>query len=193
LVDNLKKEGHEVIELDPNIDLLRTILPVYRTISSVEAFSTNSNLTGFLFGECFDKASGNYEEKITQARTEGFGYEVKKRFLFAQEAIINNKKIYLKSMKLRRLIREEIERQLDEVDALLNIAAPNIAHKIEKFYKGDLLANTYLTIFNATGSPSLTVPDIQEGKMPVGFNIVTKQFKDLECLQYSKIVEENIE
>jgi aspartyl-tRNA(Asn)/glutamyl-tRNA(Gln) amidotransferase subunit A len=192
-VTNLKNAGHEVVELDVDIKLVSSLLAVYRTISSIEAFSTNSNLTGFLFGKSFNDVKGTYEEKIRAARTKGFGYEVKKRFLFAQEGILNSAEIYHQAQKLRTLIKKEIDSQLDKVDTILNIAAPNIAHKADNFYEGDLLANAYLGIFNATGNPSLTVPYIEEGKMPMGFNIVTKPLHDMECLQYSKIVEDNLE
>ncbi len=80
-IEKLKEDGHEIVEADNvNEKVLSTIGTVYRIIASTEALSCNSNLTGFVFGTSFENGD-NYVERITNARTKGFNYEVKKRFL----------------------------------------------------------------------------------------------------------------
>lgn len=186
----LEKKGHTVIAVKPRKEILETILPVYRIITHLEAFSQNANLTGFLFGSNFDiESAKSFEEKITEARTKGFGYEVKKRFLFGQHAILNGKDLYEKAQRARQAISEELKRLLGEVDALYNPAQPHPAHVIGSPYETTVLAENYLTLFNASGMPGITIGIKKDKELPMGLSIHTDIHKDLECLQIGKIIE----
>lgn len=187
-LERLEKDGHTIIELKPNLNILERILIVYRIISSVEAFSVNSNLTGFLFGE--EGFGKTFEDQIIDARTTGFGFEVKKRFMFAMESIINNEEIYHKAAKVRTLIIEELDEIFKSVDAIV-MPANNKFKPLEndKNSKYGSLMDDYLGLFNANGSPSITIPTSSDKTSPIGINISTKPFNDLEALQIAHIME----
>jgi len=154
-----REQGHELVELEPNREVLSSILVVYRTISSVEALSTNASMNGFLFGNYFGK-EGNYDDKITKARTDGFTYEVKRRHLFGAEAVMNNAGLYREARKARTLIIEEVNKMFEQCDLLVNPATGKYPPLIEENnpLRYGSLVDDYLGIFNATGSPSITVP-----------------------------------
>ncbi len=188
----LKEDGHEIVNVtDADKKVLSTINTVYRILSSTEALSCNSNLTGFVFGSYFENGK-NYEEKITNARTEGFGYEVKKRFLWAQHARYHEENYYLKAIQLRRLINNEINRILSMGDVLLIPTTPNLADDINAFNSFDHtnLLNNILTIFNCNGSPSLSMPVSKDGHRSTSVNISALPFDDKKVLKLSNRLEE---
>lgn len=188
----LEAKGHEYVALEPNKDILNMILPVYRVITHLEAFSQNANLTGFLFGYGFDsEGEGSFEEKIRDVRTKGFGYEVKKRFLYGQHAILFGKDLYHKAQRARRAISEELERLMTGIDGIINPAQPHPPHEINNPKPAPSIASDYLTTFNASGMPGITVGFKEEGELPMGIAVHTPVHKDLECLQIGKLVEDN--
>ncbi|NQX83539.1 MAG: Asp-tRNA(Asn)/Glu-tRNA(Gln) amidotransferase subunit GatA [Mycoplasmataceae bacterium] len=191
-INLLKEDGHKIIEAnDVEIRKLSTILSVYRVISSIEAFSCNSNLTGFNFGDYFDEGN-NYEEKIINARTKGFGYEVKKRFLWSRESIYSEEKYYFKAIKLRTLINEEINRILSMGDVLMIPGTADLADNINNInnFPSDHLLNNFLTIFNSNGSPSLTMPITKNNHLSTTVNISSLPFHDKKVFKLSNRLEE---
>lgn len=191
-IDLLKKDGHEIIEADNvNFKVLSGILPVYKVISSVEAFSCNSNLTGFHFGSGFEEGD-SYEERMINARTKGFDYEVKKRFLFATEARYSKDKEYDKATKLRKLINEETNRILSLGDVLLIPGAPNLADDIEALNNFPLtnLLNNILMLHNSNGSPSLTMPITKDGHKSTSVNISSLPFNDSKVFKLANRLED---
>ncbi len=194
VISKLKNEGHEIIELnDVNLSLFKSILVVYRVISSVEALSCNANLTGFLFGgQNFSNIEGSFENKIVEERTNGFGYESKKRQLFAAESILDSETNYHKARKYRTLIVQELDRIFGKVDAIImpshSTFPPKIKHKDDYIKYGSFM-DDYLTLFNANGSPSITVSTLKNKDKSIGLNISTRPFADKQCLQIAKIVE----
>lgn len=190
ILKKAEKDGHNIIDVKVNKKILQTILLIYRIISSIESFSVNASLTGFLYGNYFGK-KGTFEEKITDARTEGLGYEVKRRWLFAMEAISNGELIYHKAQKTRTLIINELNRIFKQVDALVMpshiYSSPLVAEG--DVLKYELLSDNYLGLFNANGSPSITIPTNKYKNNPTALNISAKPFNDLEVLQIAKILE----
>lgn len=189
-IELLKNDGHKFIEVEINKSLYETVLTIYRVISSVEAFSCNSNLTGFHFGKYFEKGIG-YEEGIESARTNGFGYEVKKRFLYAQEVRYSENPEYLKALKMRRLLADDINGHLSKGDVLLIPSTPTLSPTVEN---GVRLSNThildnFLTIFNANGSPSLSMPITKNGHKSTSVNISALPFNDKKVLKLANRLE----
>ncbi len=191
-IAKLVEDGHEIVEAtDVKEDILRTILTVYRVISSTEAFSCNSNLTGFNFGTYFGE-EGDYLERIAEARTKGFDYEVKKRFLWAQHSRFVEENYYKKALQLRGLIIEELNRIIGLGDVLLIPSTPNLADDIEAMnsFPHNHLLNNALTLFNCNGSPSITVPVTRDGHLSTSVNISGLPFHDKDVLQLANRLEE---
>ncbi|AVN63531.1 Asp-tRNA(Asn)/Glu-tRNA(Gln) amidotransferase GatCAB subunit A [Mesoplasma florum] len=196
LFETLKSKGYEVVEVQFNQELLDSLSAIYKMISFSESVSTNANLDGIKFGQ--RAAGSDYVEIITNSRTEGFGNEVKQRFLVgALNLNKENQTIYLnKAKQVRRLIVEELNRVFSKTDILIIPPTDNVAPLIEerkinvsseKEYLSDIL-----TLANFNGSPSITIPFVKEGKLGIGININTKPKEDLLCLQAAKLLEDII-
>lgn len=193
VISTLKNDNQNIIEVkNINKSVLSTILLVYKVISSVEAFSCNSNLTGFQFGNYFKNKGKNYEEKIKLARTKGFNYEVKKRFLYAQHAKYSKQNYYLKAMKLRKLINDELNRILSLGDVLIIPTTTSLSSKtvsLKNFSNSGLL-NNFLTLFNCNGSPSITIPVKKNKHLSTSVNVSSLPFNDDKVFKISKRLEE---
>ncbi|AVN60843.1 amidase family protein [Mesoplasma florum] len=196
LFETLKSKGYEVIEVQFNQELLDSLSAIYKMISFSESVSTNANLDGIKFGQ--RAAGSDYVEIITNSRTEGFGNEVKQRFLVgALNLNKENQTIYLnKAKQVRRLIVEELNRVFNKTDILIIPPTDNVAPLIEerkikvspeKEYLSDIL-----TLANFNGSPSITIPFVKEEKLGIGININAKPKEDLLCLQAAKLLEDII-
>ncbi len=191
-IQSLKEDGHKIIEVnDVNDKVLRQVLTVYRIISSVEAFSCNSNLTGFHFGSYFGE-DGSYSDKITEARSKGFDYEVKKRFLWGQHARYSEENYYRKAIQLRKMINDEINRIIGMGDVILAPTTPSLADDINALnsYPHNHLLNNILTIFNSNGSPSISIPVTKNGHLSTSVNISALPFNDKKVLQLANRLEE---
>lgn len=189
-LDLLKVDGHNIIEVEINHKLYEAVLVIYRVISSVEAFSCNSNLTGFHFGTYFEKGVP-YIDGIIAARSEGFGYEAKKRFLYAQEVRYSDEPEYLKALKLRRVLADDINSHISKGDVLLIPSTPTLSPRVED---GVRLSNThildnFLTVFNANGSPSLSMPITKNGHKSTSVNISALPFDDDKVLKLANRLE----
>ncbi len=191
-IELLKADGHEIIEAtDVKDKILKQILTVYRIVSSTEAFSCNANLTGFLFGTYLGE-EGDYIQRITEARTKGFGYEVKKRFLWGQHSRYVEENYYRKAIKMRNLINEEMNRIIGLGDVLLFPTTPNLADDIDAMnsFPHDHLLSNILTIFNSNGSPSISMPVTKNGHLSTSVTISGLPFNDKKVLQLANRLEE---
>ncbi len=189
-IELLKADGHNIVEVEIDEKLYESVYIIYRVISSVEAFSCNSNLTGFHFGSYFEQGS-SYEDAITSARTEGFGYEVKKRFLYAQEVRYSDEPEYLKALKLRRVLSEDINSHISKGDVLLIPSTPTLSPKVEDGIRLSYthILDNFLTIFNANGSPSLSMPITKDGHKSTSVNISALPFEDDKVLKLANRLE----
>ncbi|ATQ35321.1 aspartyl/glutamyl-tRNA amidotransferase subunit A [Mesoplasma entomophilum] len=196
LFETLKSNGFEVKEVEFKQELLDSLSAIYKMISFSESVSTNANLDGIKFGR---RSTGtDYVEIITNSRTEGFGEEVKQRFLVgALNLNKENQTIYLnKAKQVRRLIVEELNKVFKEVDILIIPPTDKVAPLIEetkiKSTPEKEYLNDILTLANFNGSPSITIPFLKEGKLGIGININAKPKEDLLCLQAAKMLEDII-
>ncbi len=190
MLEKAKNKGHELVELFPDATALKLAIPVYRTISSIEAASSTASFTGFLYGSFLGK-DGTFDQKVISARTAGFNYEVKRRLLLGQEAIANEGKMYHKAMKGRTLIIQELKKIFDQVDVLVHPATEILSPTLKQYINEDFgsIIHDFYVLFNANGSPSINLPSNRNHYYSTGIGIAAKPFDDLKLLQFAKILE----
>lgn len=194
VVEGLKADGAIVKEVTFDEKLMRAILPTYYIIANAEATANHSNLDGINFGR---RADGNtMEEIMINSRSEGFGPWIKKRFVFGSYALFeeNQDRILKKAHKIRRLIVDEIMRELKEADVLIAPAAPSVAPLIDGTSTDELsleylIADNHMVIGNFGGLPSLTLPMGLVGGLPVGVNVTANPFDEQIMFDLSKAIE----
>ncbi len=194
VIDNLKQDGAIVKEVYFNETLMKAILPTYYIIANAEATANHSNLDGINFGQRVD--GGSIEEIMINSRSVGFGPWIKKRFIIGSYALFeeNQDRILKKAHKIRRLIVDEVMKELKEADILIAPAAPGIAPKIEgtstdELSEEYLVADNHMVIENFAGLPSLTLPMGFVDNMPVGVNVSANPFKEDVMFNVAKAIE----
>ncbi|MBR0302112.1 MAG: aspartyl/glutamyl-tRNA amidotransferase subunit A [Bacilli bacterium] len=194
-VKMLKNDGFTVdfVEIDEKI--LSSLFPTYFVISCAEATSNNANMDGIKFGPYYNGQT--FEDVVTQARTNGFGELIKRRFIIGNFALMkeNQKDLFLRAQKNRRVIVNAVNDILKEYDFIYCPAAPSIAPKVGE--KSDRLSNEYLiadnhlVIANFAGLPSITLPIGMKDGMPFGANFTGRAFEDKQVLQIAYELEKH--
>lgn len=187
LITQLKKQGIKIIEKDFDLDLLKAINVTYSILSFSEASSNLANLSGITFGQSIE--GNNWDQIMTKTRSEKFGQVLQRRLTLGAYflAIENQKELFEKAQKVRRLVVEAFNKIYQEADFILNIATP-IAPKINEG-KEDTIINDYLIHSNFEGSPSIVLPFALHQKMPFGICLDTKLDNDQKLLSVALYLE----
>lgn len=192
-INKLKEKGYTVENVSVPLELLETLFPTYFVISCAEATSNNANLDGIKFGPHSDGAT--FEEVMSNARTNGFGELIKRRFVIGSFSLMKENKndLYIRALKNRRRIVDVINSIFSTYDFIYLPAAPTIAPKIgevsDKLSDEYLIADNHLVIGNFAGLPSITLPIGFEEEMPYGANVTGRAFEDEKVLQIANEIE----
>ena len=192
-IKKLKEKGYTVENVSVSLKLLETLFPTYFVISCAEATSNNANLDGIKFGPYSDGAT--FEEVMSNARTNGFGELIKRRFVIGSFSLMreNKEELYVRALRNRRRIVDTINEILSKYDFIYLPAAPSIAPKIDsvsdKLSDEYLIADNHLVIGNFAGLPSITLPIGFENGMPYGANVTGRAFEDEKVLQIANEIE----
>ncbi len=183
-IEIFKEKGAIVEEVSISHQLLNALFPTYLVISCAEATSNNANLDGVKFGPRFGDAK-TYQEVMMNARTNGFGELIKRRFVIGSYSLFksNQEEIFLRAQKIRHLIVNRVNEILNEYDAIYvpcvstarNPFENSVTDKLSDEY---LIAENHLAIANFGGLPSITLPIGLDDNFPFGANITTKAFDE---------------
>ncbi len=193
-IEYLKRQGHEIVPLSfPNMKFL---LPTYYILTMAEASSNLSRYDGIRFGHR-TTASNNLTELYKKSRTEGFGKEVKKRILLGSFILSADyyDAYYTKAQKVRQIIKKETEAFFDNVDFIVSPTTPTPAFKIGEKSENQMemfLADIFTVHANVIGFPSISIPNgTTSANLPIGFQILGKNFDEKRMLSFAYYLEEN--
>ncbi len=187
-----RKMGAELVEVSLKYHSLVT--PVYYVIAPAEAASNLSRYDGVRFGYRAENPQ-NLEELYFRTRTEGFGREVKSRILMGTYATTEAlyKDYYVQSLKIRRLIANEYNELLKEVDF---IAGPTVAggafpqdQKTSSIQNSLFDAN--LIGANLAGLPALSHQMGFANNLPLGFQLIGRAFDEGRLLALAHQYQQN--
>ncbi len=192
-VNEYEKLGAEIKEVSlPNMKLA---IPTYYVIASAECSANLSRYDGVRFGyRCEDPADLN--DLYIRSRGEAFGEEVKRRILMGTYALSAGyyDAYYIKAQKVRRLISEDFNNALAEVDVLMGPVSPTTAFSIGEKTSDPIemyLADIYTIAINLAGLPAMSVPAGFVDNKPVGLQIIGNYFAEDRLLniahQYQQV------
>ena len=190
----LKDKGFAVEYVSIEEKILTSLFPTYFVISCAEATSNNANMDGIKFGPYYKGES--YEDVVRQARTNGFGELIKRRFIIGNFALMkeNQNDLFLRAQKNRRVIVDTVNKILKDYDFIYLPAAPSVAPKkneaSDRLSNEYLIADNHLVIGNFAGLPSLTLPIGFKDGLPFGANITGRAFEDKQVFQMAYQVEQ---
>ncbi|WP_319506568.1 Asp-tRNA(Asn)/Glu-tRNA(Gln) amidotransferase subunit GatA [uncultured Methanolobus sp.] len=169
-------------------------LASYYIIAMSEASSNLARFDGTRYGL---RAEGeNWHVMASKTRAEGFGTEVKRRILLGTYALSAgyHDKYYLKALKVRTLVKQDFDKALANVDVLMAPTMPTPAFKIGEKIEDPLslyLADVNTVPINLAGVPSISVPCGFASNMPVGLQIIGKQFDENTIIKAAYSYEQN--
>ncbi len=183
-VNEYKKLGAEIKEVSlPNMKLA---IPAYYVIASAECSANLSRYDGVRFGyRCDNPADLN--DLYTRSRGEAFGAEVKRRILMGTYALSAGyyDAYYIKAQKVRRLISEDFNKALSEVDVLMGPVSPTTAFGIGEKTSDPIemyLADIYTIAINLAGLPAISLPAGFAADKPVGLQVIGDYFSEQRLL-----------
>jgi aspartyl-tRNA(Asn)/glutamyl-tRNA(Gln) amidotransferase subunit A len=191
LLNKLTSEGVEINEVE--LKYAEYALPAYYIIAMSEASSNLARFDGVRYGysKYYD---GVWKETFAKNRGEGFGIEVKRRILLGSFILSAGyyEQYYVKALKVRRLIKDELDSLLKKFDLIISPTMPVLPPKIGeviddplRMYAMDL--NTVLA--NLAGIPALSQPAGFYNNLPVGLQLMGKYLSDYYLMAVSKLIQ----
>ena len=191
LIQNLESAGHEITYFD--FPLLEQLVPAYYVLTTAEASSNLSRYTGMLYGKRSENAH-DLESTYTLSRTEGFGPEVKRRIMLGTFVLSSDHydAYYSKAQKVRRVIQDQTNAVLGNVDAILIPTTSTPAFKFGEKSKDPIamyLADLFTVQANLAGNPAISLPLFEtEAGLPMGIQLMGKSFKEQELFNLSQLL-----
>src|SRR5690606_37461668 len=109
------------------------LVPTYYILSTAEASSNLSRYDGVRYGHRSIQTK-DLESMYTKSRTEGFGAEVKKRIMLGTFVLSEGyfDAYFTKALRVRRLLRDRIDKILEHHDALVLPVATSEPWKLDE-------------------------------------------------------------
>ncbi len=179
-----KLTGNNVISIDlPHTEYA---LAAYYIIMPAEVSSNLSRYDGIKYGLAERKET--LLSSYLASRSHGFGDEVKRRIILGTYALSHGyyDAYYKKALQVRTLIQQDFEQAFKQVDIILTPTSPTIAFKVEEKSADPLqmyLSDIYTIPASLAGLPALSVPCGKVDNLPVGLQIIGRQFDEQTILR----------
>lgn len=185
-IDNLKDQGAVMGEV--SMPMLRHALPVYYLIATAEASANLARYDGVKYGHRSQDA-GDLLSMYFATRSEGFGAEVKRRIMLGTYALSSGyyDAYYGKAQQVRRLIKDEFDKEFKNFDILVSPVSPSVAFGVGEKTEDPLtmyLSDIATIPVNLAGLPGISVPcGFGKGNMPIGLHLIGAPLGDANILR----------
>jgi aspartyl-tRNA(Asn)/glutamyl-tRNA(Gln) amidotransferase subunit A len=165
----------------------RLAIPAYYVVAPAEASSNLSRFDGVRYGyRC--ESPRDLADLYCRTRAEGFGSEVRRRILIGTYVLSAGyyDAYYLRAQKVRRLIRDEFDTVLREVDVIAGPTVPGTAFALGERSDDPVsmyLSDIYTVSVNLAGLPAISVPAGLLDGLPVGLQFIGRHFHEQRLLQ----------
>lgn len=190
-----KSLGAEVEEF--SLDIAKYSLAAYYIIACAEASSNLGRFDGIRYGYR-TKNYTDLKELFKNSRSEGFGPEVKRRIILGTYVLSSGyyDAYYKKAQKVRTYVKNEFNKAFEKYDVILTPTSPTVAFEINSKCNNPLemyLADICTVSINIAGLPAISIPcGVDSNQMPVGMQLIGKQFAEETILQAAYTFEQKI-
>ncbi len=170
-----EKLGVKFVEV--NLSHTKYAVSAYYIIQPAEVSSNLGRYDGVRFGKARD----------------AFGDEAKRRIMLGTYVLSAgyHDKYYLRAMKVRTIIKEEVDKVFENVDAILAPVAPTPPFKLGEKVDDPLkmyLTDIYAATANLSGIPSLAIPNgVTKKGLPLGFQLMGARNSEETLFQLGKM------
>ncbi len=181
LIDRLREQGNIVEPQD--LKYLDYLVPTYYVLTTAEASSNLSRFAGIHYGYR-DMEANNMEAVIKRSRSQGFGKEVQRRILLGTFVLSSGyyDAYYTKAQKVRRIIRDDTVKTLENYDLILLPTTPTTAFKLGEKTTDPIemyLADIFTVQANITGLPAINVPLFRHSNgLPFGAQLMANHYRE---------------
>jgi aspartyl-tRNA(Asn)/glutamyl-tRNA(Gln) amidotransferase subunit A len=180
--------------IDVKMPHTKYALSAYYIIAMSEASSNLARFDGMRYG--LRTEDSDWHTTFSQVRAAGFGDEVKRRILLGTYALSAgyHDKYYLKALKVRTLIKQDFELAFKDADVLIAPTMPYPAFRLGEKINDPLslyLADVDTVPINLAGVPSISVPCGFSHGLPIGMQLIGKDFDEATILRTAYTFEEN--
>lgn len=171
-------------------------LPVYYIITPSEITANMARFDGIRYGNTLDEAK-NLMDIYLSSRSH-FENEVKRRIIMGSYVLSSGfyDAYYNKASAVRTCIINELQETFKNVDILVGPTTPTTAINIGQ-NSNDPLAMYLMDLFTVTaniaGLPAISIPCGLSNGLPVGFQIMGKQFDEQSILNAAFAIEQSIQ
>ncbi|MDB4978233.1 MAG: gatA [Candidatus Peribacteria bacterium] len=182
----LQNLGGELIEI--SLPHTKYAIATYYVLCPCEVSSNMARYDGIRYGHTVSGAESllDYYE---QARSEGFGPEVKRRIMIGTYALSAGyyDAYYRQAQKVRTVIKNEFDEAFKKVDIIISPVSPHVAFPVGAHQNDPLamyLEDVFLTAQVMAGIPALSVPcGLSADKLPIGLQIMGPQWGEETILK----------
>ncbi len=178
-----------------SIPSMEYALAAYYVTCTCEASSNLARFDGVRYGPAADTKK-SWHEAFQEVRRAGFGTEVRRRIMLGTFALSSGYygKYYAKAQVARENVRKDFQRIFADVDVIAGPTMPTIAFRLgEKSDPLSMYLADILTVpANLAGIPAISVPCGKAGGMPVGLQIMGRQFEDERVIDVAYAYEQAV-
>ncbi|NPV09182.1 MAG: Asp-tRNA(Asn)/Glu-tRNA(Gln) amidotransferase subunit GatA [Anaerolineae bacterium] len=197
-VAELERMGAQVGEV--SLPHTEYALPAYYIVADAEASANLARYDGIRYGY-YEEAPSQIEsalnpmwEAYSHTRGHGLGPEVKRRIMLGTYVLSAGyyEAYYLKAQKVRTLIRGDFDRAFEHYDVLVSPTAPTVAFRLGEKVASPLqmyLADVFTLALSLAGLPGMSVPCGFADGMPVGLQIMGRQYDEVTILRLADAFE----
>ncbi|HOI14256.1 MAG TPA: Asp-tRNA(Asn)/Glu-tRNA(Gln) amidotransferase subunit GatA [Methanoculleus sp.] len=188
-------EGLGAETVPVSIPGMRHALAAYYVICTSEASSNLARFDGVRYGPAVDTRK-SWHEAYQDLRQEMFGTEVRRRIMLGTFALSAGYagRYYAKAQIARRNIREDFERAFRDADVIAGPTMPTVAFRLgEKSDPLSMYLSDILTVpANLAGIPAISVPCGKVDGLPVGLQLMGRQFEDERVVDAAYAYEQEV-
>lgn len=166
-------------------------LAVYYIIMPSEVSSNLARYDGIRYGYSAKDAAKNLTELYNKSRAAGFGNEARRRIMIGTYTLSSGyyDAYYKKASAVRNIIRREYNEIFKRVDCLITPTSPGAAWPIGEKTDDPLkmyLSDIFTVSANVAGIPAISVPCGEIGGLPIGLQIMGRQFDENSVIKIAK-------
>jgi aspartyl-tRNA(Asn)/glutamyl-tRNA(Gln) amidotransferase subunit A len=190
-IEQCRAKGYTVEEL--SFDLLSAVVPTYYVLTTAEASSNLARYDGVHFGYQSPHAR-NIEQVYSLSRSEGFGWEVKRRIMMGTFVLSaeHYDRFFGQAQRVRTKIKQQIQTLFKEFDVLVMPCTADVAFKLGE--KSDdpvamYMEDIYTVLANLTGMPAISIPLGTRNGLPFGIQLLADEKSDATLLAFAQAME----
>lgn len=169
-------------------------VPCYYIVAPAEACSNLARYDGVRYGYRSQDAKV-LKEMYDQSRSEAFGDEVKLRIMIGTYVLSSGyyDAYYKKAQSARTLIKQDFERALEEVDAIITPTSPTVAFRLHEKTDDPLkmyLSDIFTVPANLAGIPGISIPcGFTKSGLPIGMQVLGRCLDEKTILRVAHTYE----